>query len=40
MNEEGLSREAARELAIEEIDFYNEEPPTWKGSNDSIQEYL
>ena len=40
MRDEGLSREEARSLAIEEIDFYAEETPTWKGPNDSVQEYL
>ena len=40
MCDEGLSREEARSLAIEEIDFYTEETPIWKGPNDSVQEYL
>ncbi len=40
MREEGLSREEARLLAIDEIDFYTEEPPAWKGPNDSTQEYI
>ncbi len=43
MRDEGLSREEARSLAIEEIDFYDEEDeevPAWKGSNDSVQEYI
>ena len=40
MREEGLSREEARSLAIDEIDFYTEEPPAWKGPNDSTQEYI
>lgn len=40
IRDEGLSREDAREMAIAEIDFYNEEPPPWKGPNDSTQEYI
>jgi hypothetical protein len=40
MRDEGLSRDEARTLAIDEIDFYEEEAPTWKGPNDSVQEYL
>ena len=40
MRDEGLSREEARSLAIDEIDFYTEEPPAWKGPNDSTQEYI
>jgi len=40
MRDEGLSRDEARCLAIEEIDFYTEETPVWKGPNDSVQEYI
>lgn len=40
IRDEGLSREDAREMAIAEIDFYNEDPPPWKGPNDSTQEYI
>jgi hypothetical protein len=40
VHEEGLSREEARIMALEEIEFYEEEAPIWKGPNDSVQEYL
>lgn len=40
MEHEGLSLSEARKMAIEEMDFYNEEEPVWKGPNDSIQDYL
>ena len=40
MRDEGLSRDEARAMAIEEIDFYTEETPVWKGPNDSVQEYI
>jgi hypothetical protein len=40
MRDEGLSREEARSLAVDEIDFYSEEPTAWKGPNDSTQEYI
>jgi hypothetical protein len=40
IRDEGLSREEAREMAINEIDFYTEESPAWKGPNDSTQEYI
>ena len=40
MREEGLSPEAARAMAIEEIDFYSDESPVWKGPNDSTQDSI
>jgi hypothetical protein len=40
IRDEGLSRDEARAMAIEEIEFYSEETPVWKGPNDSVQEYI
>lgn len=40
MREEGLPPEAARAMAIEEMDFYSDEKPTWKGPNDSTQDFI
>jgi len=40
VREEGLSPEAARAMAIEEIDFYSDESPVWKGPNDSTQDSI
>jgi len=39
---EGLTDSEAREIALEEIEFYTEddEKPTWKGPDDRVQEYL
>ena len=37
---EGLTYSEARELALEEIEFYTEEKPIWKGPDDRVQEYL
>jgi hypothetical protein len=38
--DEGFSSARAREIALEEIDFYAEEVRAWKGSDDRTQEYL
>ena len=40
MREEGLSRESARAMAVEEMDFYSDEKPVWKGPNDSTQDFI
>ena len=40
MHDEGLSFSEAREMAIEEMDFYDEEKTAWKGPNDSTQDYI
>ncbi len=40
MKNEGLSYVEARAMAIEEIDFYTDEKPSWKGPDDRIQEYI
>jgi hypothetical protein len=38
--DEGFSPARAREIALEEIDFYTEEAQAWKGPDDRMQEYL
>jgi hypothetical protein len=40
MRDEGLTYSEAREIALEEIEFYTEEKPAWKGPDDRTQEYL
>jgi hypothetical protein len=40
MRNEGLTYPEARELALQEIEFYAEEKPAWKGPDDRVQEYL
>jgi hypothetical protein len=40
MRDEGLTFAEARELALEEIEFYTEEKPSWKGPDDRLQEHL
>jgi len=40
MRDEGLTYSEARELALEEIEFYTEEKPSWKGPDDRIQDSL
>jgi hypothetical protein len=40
MRDEGLTYSEARELALEEIEFYTEEKPSWKGPDDRLQEHL
>jgi hypothetical protein len=40
MRDEGLTYSEARKLALEEIDFYTEEKPSWKGPDDRVQEYI
>jgi hypothetical protein len=40
IDEEGFSPARAREIALEEIDFYTEEVQAWKGPDDRTQEYI
>lgn len=40
IDEEGFSPVRAREIALEEIDFYTEEAKAWKGPDDRMQEYI
>jgi hypothetical protein len=40
IDEEGFSPARAREIALDEIDFYQEEAKAWKGNDDRMQEYI
>ena len=40
MRDEGLNYSEARELALEEIEFYTEEKTSWKGPDDRLQDSL
>jgi hypothetical protein len=40
IDEEGFSPARAREISLDEIDFYQEEAKAWKGNDDRMQEYI
>lgn len=40
IEEEGFSPSSARDAALDEIDFYQEEAQAWKGNDDRIQEFI